>query len=164
MGSKVWLGSCAVGCGHALCALRPSPLPLLRGLQTGYSLFWRSRSHGTGSNLKSSRLAVLFAWSLLKLFLCVSVCVCVCMCVWVWCCLGGCMCVCALVVYNLWYARAPKSFGLVCVCVCCIITAGVYVNASTWRCTHAQVGRCLGVLGILCCCMVVHGASGRETR
>lgn len=158
MGSKVWLGSCAVGCGHALCALRPSPLPLLRGLQTGYCLFWRSRSHGTGSNLKSSRLAVLFAWSLLKLFLCVSVYVCVGVVLFGW------VHVCAHSWYIICGMRARPSLLDLCVCVCCIITAGVYGNASTWRCTYAQVGWCLGVLGILCCCMVVHGASGRETR
>jgi hypothetical protein len=46
MGSKVWSGG--------FCPLSAA------ACQPGYCLFWRSRSHGTGSNLKPSRLAVCF--------------------------------------------------------------------------------------------------------
>ena len=44
----------------------------------------------------------------------VFVCVCVCGCGAIW--VGA--CVCALVVYNLWYARARPSLFDLCVCVC----------------------------------------------
>jgi hypothetical protein len=135
-------------------------LPPVRGLPTwvllvlAFSLAWnRIEPQAVPSG------CVLCAQSLLNILLC-------CVCVWV---LWMDVFVCTRVVNIRNVVRAEnlrKSFFIdLCVCdsMCCIITAGVYGNALTWCCTHRQ-SRCSDVLGILCCRMVVHGASGRETR
>jgi len=156
MGSKVWLGSCAVGVWACIVCLAPVPVapsPRLANwvlLVLAFSLAWNRIEPQVVPS--GCAVCMVFAKN-------VFVCVCGCGAIWV----GA--CVCALVVYNLWYARAPKSFGLVCVCVCvALLLRGCTGMHLLGCCTHAQVSRCLGVLGILCCCMVVHGASGRETR
>ena len=148
MGSKVWLGSCAVGVWACIVCLAPVPVapsPRLANwvlLVLAFSLAWNRIE----PQVVPSGCAVCMVFAKI-----VFVCVCGCGAIWV----GA--CVCALVVYNLWYARAPKSFGLVCVRVLHYYCGGVreciYLGAAR---THKSVGvwACWAFYAVSWLCMV----------